>query len=168
MPYHMGGVSLQASRGDPFFHKKLGGFVGGLAKRGAGFVARRALQFAPGPVGIAARFVAGQVAPRGRPQQRRALRVGQQPGVRMMQQRQVRAPAQARPRRVSVDEETGEELPKARRMNPLNPRALSRATRRLASFTRRVRSVEKQLRKIAPRSRSRPRADLGRGHRHVR
>lgn len=44
---------------------------------------------------------------------------------------------------------------KRRRMNPLNPKALSRATRRLSGFTRRVKAVEKQLRKLAPPSRRR-------------
>jgi len=126
----------------------------------------------PGPIGIGLRFAQRQIGGgRGAPQQRRALRVGRQPGVRMQQFAGGGAPRRGvtpRPRTVRVDEDTGEEMPRARRMNPLNPRALSRATRRLASFTRRVRSVEKQLRKIAPRTRSRPRADLPRGHRHVR
>ncbi len=168
MPYHTPGVSLAASRGDPFVHKKIGGFV----KRNIGAVGRTVLGIAatvvPGPVGIAARFARSKIgAQRGRPQARRALRVGAQPSVQMMAPRFVSAPS-GRAGTARVDVETGEELPKARRMNPLNPRALSRATRRLSSFTRRVRSVEKQLRKIAPKARSRPRADLGRGHRHVR
>jgi len=47
---------------------------------------------------------------------------------------------------------------KRRRMNPLNPRALSRATRRLTSFNNRIKSTQKQLRKLAgPARRSRQR-----------
>jgi len=59
------------------------------------------------------------------------------------------------------DAATGEPVGRRRRrMNPLNPRALSRATRRLASFNRRSKSVEKQLRKLVPASRRR--APIGR------
>lgn len=52
---------------------------------------------------------------------------------------------------------TGENLgrKKIRRMNVLNPRALSRATRRLSGFNKRSRNVEKQLRKLAPPARRR-------------
>lgn len=54
------------------------------------------------------------------------------------------------------DAVTGEPVDKKRkRMNVLNPRALSRATRRLAGFNRRSKSVEKQLRKLCPPSRRR-------------
>jgi len=42
-----------------------------------------------------------------------------------------------------------------RRMNPLNPRALSRSTRRLSAFQRRIKSTEKALRKLAPPQRRR-------------
>ena len=44
-----------------------------------------------------------------------------------------------------------------RRINVLNTKALSRATRRLGGFQKRARKVEKMLSKIAPRSRSRSR-----------
>lgn len=44
---------------------------------------------------------------------------------------------------------------KNRRMNPLNPRALSRATRRLSAFSRRIKTTEKALRKLAPPTRRR-------------
>lgn len=44
-----------------------------------------------------------------------------------------------------------------RRIDVLNTKALSRATRRLGGFQKRARRVEKQLSKIAPRSRSRSR-----------
>jgi len=52
---------------------------------------------------------------------------------------------------------TGEfiEKKKIRRMNVLNPRALSRATRRLSGFNKRSRNVEKQLRRLAPPARRR-------------
>jgi len=46
----------------------------------------------------------------------------------------------------SVNPATGRSY---RHMNSLNPRALSRATRRIASFTKRVHSVDKLLHKIA-------------------
>lgn len=42
-----------------------------------------------------------------------------------------------------------------RRMNVLNPRALSRSTRRLAGFQKRATKVEKVLRRLAPPSRRR-------------
>ena len=56
-----------------------------------------------------------------------------------------------------IDAITGEVVgpAKKKRMNVLNPRALSRATRRLAGFNRRSKSVEKQLRKLCPPSRRR-------------
>jgi len=44
-----------------------------------------------------------------------------------------------------------------RRINVLNTKALSRATRRLGGFQKRARKVEKMLQKIAPRSRGRSR-----------
>ena len=54
------------------------------------------------------------------------------------------------------DAVTGEEVErKRRRMNVLNPKALSRSTRRLAGFNRRSKAVEKQLRKLCPPSRRR-------------
>lgn len=50
-----------------------------------------------------------------------------------------------------IDAVTGEPVgKKRRRMNVLNPRALSRSVRRLAGFHRRSASVTKQLRKLAP------------------
>lgn len=49
-----------------------------------------------------------------------------------------------------------------RRMNVLNPRALSRSTRRLAGFQKRASKVEKVLRRLAPPSRRR-----AIGHQHV-
>ena len=55
-----------------------------------------------------------------------------------------------------VDAVTGEVIEKKRRrMNVLNPKALSRSTRRLAGFNRRSKAVEKQLRKLCPPSRRR-------------
>lgn len=45
-----------------------------------------------------------------------------------------------------------------RRIDVLNTKALSRATRRLGGFQKRARRVEKQLARIAPRSRSRRRS----------
>lgn len=48
------------------------------------------------------------------------------------------------------DAVTGAPIKKRRRMNVLNPRALSRATRRLAGFNRRTKTVEKVLRRLAP------------------
>jgi hypothetical protein len=55
------------------------------------------------------------------------------------------------------DSVTGQLLGKKprRRMNVLNPRALSRATRRLAGFEKRSAKVEKVLRKLAPPARRR-------------
>jgi len=55
------------------------------------------------------------------------------------------------------DAVTGEfvEKKKVRRMNVLNPRALSRATRRLSGFNKRSKNVEKQLRRLAPAARRR-------------
>lgn len=170
MPYHHRGLSLQAARGDPGFFGSVGRFVGGVAKTAVGVAG----QVLPGPAGFVARQVSARIAPRGAAQVRRQSRA--------MARVQIPFLARGTGRRVipqvsitggpGPGVRQGETIvlgaPKRRRMNPLNPKALSRSTRRLAAFTRRVRSVEKQLRKIAPRSRSRPRADLPRGHRHVR
>ncbi len=57
---------------------------------------------------------------------------------------------------VIFDAITGERVSKKpRRINVLNPRALSRATRRLSGFNRRVKTVEKVLRRLAPPARRR-------------
>jgi len=173
MPYHNRGLSLQHLRGDPGFFGSIGRAIGGVAKKAGGAAIGAAARFAPGPVGIAARFAQGRLtAPRGRAQQRRAGRAMARvsipfggPGGFRFQDRDGRVGGG---RGIPFRDVDPFEAPKRRRMNPLNPKALSRSTRRLAAFTRRVRSVEKQLRKIAPRSRSRPRADLGPGHRHIK
>lgn len=57
-----------------------------------------------------------------------------------------------------IDAATGQAIDgkKKRRMNVLNPRALSRSVRRLAGFNRRSKSVAKQLRRLAPPSTRRP------------
>ncbi|GAG98296.1 unnamed protein product, partial [marine sediment metagenome] len=57
---------------------------------------------------------------------------------------------------------------KRRRMDPMNVKALRRATRRLAAFDREKKKVEKQLRTIAPRPARRSRRDSPPGHTHVR
>ena len=57
---------------------------------------------------------------------------------------------------------------KRRRMDPMNVKALRRATRRLAAFDREKKKVEKQLRAIAPKPQRRSRRDLGPGHTHTR
>lgn len=57
---------------------------------------------------------------------------------------------------------------KRRRMDPMNVKALRRATRRLAAFDREKKKVEKQLRLIAPRPARRSRRDSPPGHTHVR
>jgi len=67
------------------------------------------------------------------------------------------------------DAVTGEfvEKKKVRRMNVLNPRALSRATRRLSGFNKRSKNVEKQLRRLAPAARRRTAAHHFDHHDHI-
>lgn len=159
MPYGTRGYGGMAV-GDPF--------LGGLFK-----TIGKGLKFAgkiiPGPLGTAAKLGGGLLAP-GRPQiLPPAPSMPRMPGVTPFTGPQVFSqqfgPGAGKfgPR---VDPRTG--MPKRRRrMNPLNPQALSRATRRLAAYQRRNKQVEKQLRKIAPPRRS-SRRDLPRGHTHVR
>ena len=61
---------------------------------------------------------------------------------------------QAHQRLIPIDPRTGKPR---RRINVLNVRALSRATRRLGGFQKRAKRVEAQLAKIAPRKRTRRR-----------
>jgi hypothetical protein len=55
-----------------------------------------------------------------------------------------------------------------RRMNPLNPRALSRSMRRLAGFTKAVRSSERLIQRLAVKSGGRRRSAGGCGCRKKR
>ncbi len=55
------------------------------------------------------------------------------------------------------------EVPKRRRMNVLNPKALRRSTRRLAGFNREAKKVQRELAKLAP-----PRSRRSAGQVHVR
>ncbi len=53
--------------------------------------------------------------------------------------------------------------PRRRRMNPLNPKALRRATRRLSSFNKMAKKTQSELAKLAP---PRARRAPGRHHHH--
>lgn len=152
MPYGTRGYGGSAV-GDPF--------LGGLFK-GIGKVAKFVGGVVPGPVGTVLRAGGGLLAgpqvirpqvpmPQAPPFMQRPL--APPGGGRIPPGQRHLLPPEARPKR--------------RRMNPLNPKALSRATRRLAAYQRRNKQVEKQLRKIAPPRRG-PRRDLPRGHTHVR
>lgn len=60
-------------------------------------------------------------------------------------------PGQVNPccRGFHLDKATGTKCVRNRRLNPLNPRALRRATRRLKGFERAVKTTRKQLRSLA-------------------
>lgn len=59
------------------------------------------------------------------------------------------------------------EAPRRRRMNPLNPKALRRATRRLSSFNKFAVKTQKELAKLAPpRRRAAPRHHDHHDHHH--
>lgn len=146
MPYNGSALRGHIQTGDPFLGDIVKG-IGGIAKTVGGFI--------PGPIGTVARAAGGLLAP-GRP---RILPPAMPGGIMPFGPG---PPGPALGRRVMGQR-------KRPRMNPLNPKAVRRATRRLTSFSREVKKVEKALRRIAPATRrSAPRRDLPPGHTHVR
>ena len=145
MPYLTTSQKLQ---GDPFIHKRILGGIGGFVTGGIG--------------GAIGGFTKGgkrtppQTAPTGIPPFR--LPGGAVPPRVVIEPRSA-APG-GRPFVSLAGAPVGR---KRRRMDPLNVKALRRATRRLAGFQREAKKVDAQLRKIAPKSRSR----TPRHHHHV-
>jgi hypothetical protein len=146
----------QKLTGDPGIFGTLGKILGGGLKLAGGLL--------PGPLGIPAKVVGGLISRPGTPsiQQRPTMPGGSVP--RFM------APQETRTTRGQIafgPVASGQR--KRRRMDPMNVKALRRATRRLAAFDREKKKVEKQLRAIAPRpARRSARRDSPPGHTHVR
>jgi hypothetical protein len=151
----------QKLAGDPGIFGTLGKIFGTVAKVGVSLL--------PGPIGMAARGAVGLLTP--------AQQAGRLPATPPFRPPVV--PGGARlivpiPSGTSIGR--GGAVPgtlieagkKRRRMDPMNVKALRRATRRLASFDREKKKVEKQLRLIAPRPARRSRRDVPPGHGHVR
>ena len=155
MPYR---TPSQKLAGDPGIFGTIGKILGtGLKVAGS---------LIPGPFGIPAKVVGGILAPTARtgpitrtPQFRPpVVPGGYSPGIGPIQQVPgVITAAQLEARRK-----------KRRRMDPMNVKALRRATRRLAAFDREKKKVEKQLRLIAPRPARRSRRAAPPGHTPVR
>ena len=151
MPYR---TPSQKLTGDPGIFGTLGKILGKGLTAVSGII--------PGPFGIPARIAGGLLAPQQQP--------GRTPPF---------TPPMVRPGQGFVGfqglgpvQQTGTNLvpfqKKRRRMDPMNVKALRRATRRLAAFDREKKKVEKQLRLIAPRPARRSRRDAPPGHTHVR
>lgn len=158
MPYR---TPSQKLAGDP-------GIFGTLGKI-LGTVAGVASSILPGPLSIPTRIIAGalQKAPQTPPFVAPRLPGG---AVLFQQAPQVPKPGtRGAIERFVPGGHTGFiDRPKRRRMDPMNVKALRRATRRLAAFDREKKKVEKQLRAIAPRPARRSRRDAPAGHTHVR
>lgn len=155
MPYR---TPSQKLAGDPGIFGTLGKILGTGLKLAGGII--------PGPFGIPARIAGGLLAPQ---QQRPGTPSFTPPTVRPGQGF-VFPPQQAGKsvRTVGAGTALVPFQKKRRRMDPMNVKALRRATRRLAAFDREKKKVEKQLRLIAPRPARRSRRDLPSGHTHVR
>jgi hypothetical protein len=152
----------QKLQGDPGIF----GFVG----KALGTITGIASKVLPGPLGTAAGLVSGVLSPQAPPPQvsPRVLPSGTPPFVRPGQGFVQQGPSPRTPTSAVGFGPVGARQRKRRRMDPLNPKALRRATRRLAAFNREKAKVEKELRKIAPRPRTRTRRDLPPGHTHTR
>jgi hypothetical protein len=158
VPYR---TPTQKLTGDPGIFGTLGKIFTTVAKVGVGLL--------PGPIGMAARGAVGLLTP--------AQQAGRTPAFTPPV-----VPGGSRPLitfdggRPGVQTPLGTRgggplsgvAPKRRRMDPMNVKALRRATRRLAAFDREKKKVEKQLRLIAPRPTRRSRRDVPPGHGHVR
>jgi len=141
-------TTSQKLQGDPFIHKRILGGIGGFVTGGVGGAiggfTKGGKKSTPSPPrgGIPPfRLPGGSVPPRVVIEPRSAA-----PG--------------GRPFVSLAGTATGG---KRRRMDPLNVKALRRATRRLTGFQREAKKVDAALRKIAPKSRSR----TPRHHHHV-
>ena len=158
MPYR---TPSQKLVGDPGIFGTLGKILGTGLKAVGGII--------PGPFGIPARVIGGVLAPSQRPTQTPPF---QPPMVRPGQGFIFPPTVQGRPTGTVQTVGGGTALAfgqkKRRRMDPMNVKALRRATRRLAAFDREKKKVEKQLRLIAPRPARRSRRDSPPGHTHVR
>ncbi len=158
MPYR---TKTQALSGDPGIFGTLGKILGTVGKVGAALL--------PGPIGIAARGVTGLLTGRAQPSLPRTPSFT--PPVVLPGRGFVQLPVNGGGpvpfgmRGVGPSTQLGK---KRRRMDPMNVKALRRATRRLAAFDREKKKVEKQLRAIAPRPARRSRRDEPPGHTHVR
>lgn len=159
MAYGRSRLTAHMQAGDPF----LGGIIKGIGK-GLGVIGK----IAPGPIGTIARTVGGALAPVSRAPRQRALPF---PGPMVNLGTSLPGLGLGGPQqRVSF----GRRQPgipgvrRRRRINPSNSRALRRAVSRISAWDRQRKSVEKALRKVAPKPARRARADLPRGHRHVR
>ena len=155
MPYR---TPTQKLTGDPGIFGTLGKILGtGLKVAGS---------IIPGPFGIPARVIGGVLAPTQKtpPFQAPRLPGGSLPtSFQFPPQKQVTTGVAFGPAGVMAQQGR-----KRRRMDPMNVKALRRATRRLAAFDREKKKVEKQLRTIAPRPARRSRRDAPPGHTHVR
>jgi len=148
----------QKLAGDPGIFGTLGKILGTGLKLAGGII--------PGPLGIPAKIAGGLLAPT---QQRPGTPPFVPPrlpgGVVAMPFQQ--APSKPGGQGVAFGPVAGQQK-RRRRMDPMNVKALRRATRRLAAFDREKKKVEKQLRLIAPRPARRSRRDSPPGHTHVR
>jgi len=148
----------QKLAGDPGIFGTLGKILGGGLKLAGGLL--------PGPLGIPAKIIGGVLAPQSRGQTPPFTPPMVRPGqgfIQMPQQRNGSVGGQG----IAFGPVAGQQK-KRRRMDPMNVKALRRATRRLAAFDREKKKVEKQLRTIAPRPARRSRRDSPPGHTHVR
>ena len=155
MPYR---TPSQKLVGDPGIFGTIGKILGGGLKIAGGLL--------PGPLSIPARVIGGILSPSA-PQQVPRTPSFTPPMVvpgrgLVMPQQNGRPPAG-----IAFGPVAGGQR-KRRRMDPMNVKALRRATRRLAAFDREKKKVEKQLRTIAPRPARRSRRDSPPGHTHVR
>lgn len=158
MPYR---TPTQKLTGDPGIFGTIGKILGTGLKVASSII--------PGPFGIPARVIGGLLAPQ------RGTQGGTPPFVAPrlpggvlptgFQQFNGPRPTGAAMGPVGV---LAQQPRKRRRMDPMNVKALRRATRRLAAFDREKKKVEKQLRLIAPRPARRSRRDAPPGHTHVR
>ena len=147
MPY---GMSTARARGDPF----LGGLIKGIGKVAGGFLTGGPL----GAIGAGVGLIRG--APKAPPiiaQARPGLGFGGFPAGRAIGR--------------GVSQAAAMGLPRRKRMNYSNQKALRRALRRATGYARQQKAVRKAAsefaREFGPR-RSAPRRDVGRGHVHVR
>lgn len=157
MPYR---TPSQKLAGDPGIFGTLGKIFGTVGKVAVGLL--------PGPIGIAARGVTGLLGGGGTAiPQTPPFTVPRMPGgVSLFPMNGGRPGVQTQLGTRGGGPLSGQK--KRRRMDPMNVKALRRATRRLAAFDREKKKVEKQLRLIAPRPARRSRRDAPPGHTHVR
>ncbi len=148
----------QKLAGDPGIFGTIGKVLGGGLRIAGGLL--------PGPIGIGARAVGGLLSgPQRTPSIIPTMPGGSVPRFPTFQDTQKRGKGAALG---PVGIQAQQPSRRRRRMDPMNVKALRRATRRLAAFDREKKKVEKQLRAIAPRPARRSRRDSPPGHTHVR